>query len=130
MLARKLGALEPFGEGLATVAEGRHLAERLGVEKDLSLRRRLLWSNAPWGAVVLDDLARSSPRRWPLVIARLLTPSPRALRAASPLARRGIPGLVLAYVLRPFALIAKLPAAVRAWRAARGRMDSDLATRG
>lgn len=124
-LARRLGALEAFGEGLGTLEEGRQLAWELGAVTRLSVRRRLLWASAPWGAVVLDDLARSSPRRWPAVSARLLAPSPRALRDSSSLARRGGVGLALAYAFRPIALARKLPSAVRAWCAARRRAHFD-----
>jgi hypothetical protein len=118
-LAERLRAAEAFAEGLAVLERGRGLAQRFGSGGGQSVRRRLLWAGAPWGAVVLDELTRSSPRRWPTVVARLLAPRPRVLRATSRLARRGTAGLFMAYALRPVMLAAKLPAAVGAWRRAR-----------
>jgi hypothetical protein len=124
-LAAKLGAVEAFAQGLATIEQGKALAARFGCGGEPSVRRRLLWAGAPWGAVVVDELARSSPVRWPVVAVRLLAPNPRSLRASSPLARRGVSGLILAYTFRPFLLLAKVPEAVKVWRRTRADARSE-----
>ena len=119
-LAKALDAESPFAEGLQLVPEGEPLRLRLGLTDGNSVKRLLAWEDAPWGARALEEI-RSAPgvgARLRL-IARLLIPTPRAMRLDTSLARRGPRGLAAAYALRPLHLAARLPAALQAWRRAR-----------
>jgi hypothetical protein len=118
-LAVKLHAEAPMGVGLGLTEAGRDIAGRLSLPTEPSPAIRLLWAGAPWSAGFIESLIRQrDPRATATLIARLLWPSPTALRRGSALARRGPRGLLAAYALRPFQLARRLPAAVRTrWRA-------------
>jgi hypothetical protein len=114
-LAVRLDALGAFLAGLHYEPAGRALSDRLGLpdashapvfvpSHDASRERRLL-----------EELRLRSPRERVRLVMRVLAANPRALRVRSPLARRGLPGLVAAYVLRPFDL---------GWRFARATRDA------
>jgi hypothetical protein len=125
-LAQRLVATTAFADGLSAVEEGVALASRLGLETDPSVRRRLLREGAPWGSIVLAEIAGLSWRERARLLRRLLAPSPRVLRKSTPLARRGRAGLAAAYALRPLRLALRLPPAARAWKAAgRGGHEQD-----
>ena len=124
-LAVRLDALPRFSAGLGTRPLGVKLIDRLGLKGTVDVRAGLHTAGAP--PAVADGLVRLrathgvGPRV--RLIARSLTPPSAAMRLAHPrLARLGTFGLMLAYVYRPFWLLAKLPAAVRAYLEARRRV--------
>jgi len=121
-LAVRLDALSRFTAGLGTRPLGLKLIDRLDLKGTIDLRAALYTSGAP--PAVADGLARLRTTRGvrPRVrlLVRALTPSSGSLRLAHPrLGRLGIFGLVLAYMYRPFWLLAKAPAALRAYARAR-----------
>lgn len=119
-LAVALRADSPMGVGLGLTDAGRAIAGQLSLSTEPSPASRLLWAGAPWSASVVDSLIRQrDPRAAAALAARILWPTPVALRRGSALARRGCRGLMMAYVLRSFQLALKLPAAFRTRRRAR-----------
>jgi hypothetical protein len=116
-LAVALEAQAAMGVGLGTSAEGRARARRLSLVTEPTPAQRLLWDGAPWSATVLEALiAERGVRARLRMLARVLWPTPAALRRGSALARRGRRGLVAAYAFRPLQLARLLPDAVRARR--------------
>ena len=117
-LAVILKAEGPMGVGLGLIPAGRALAQELSLPTEPTRAHRLLWRGAPWSAIVLASLSdQRSLRARAALLARILCPSPAALRRGSELARRGLRGLLAAYALRALRLGWQLPAALRAsWR--------------
>jgi hypothetical protein len=119
-LAGELGAGEALAAGLRAGPEGARLADELGLPAVLSPRRRLLAADQTPGSLgVLRILDAATPRGRLRALRDELLPAPAIIRRASPLARRGRAGLVLAYLVRTVARAWRLPAAIRALRAAR-----------
>jgi len=96
------------------------VAERLGAQPPASAEVLFHASTVPDGALFLDALrsARSVRERSRLLV-RAVLPSPRYMRALSPLARRGRMGLCAAYVVRIFKRLATARPALKAIRIAR-----------
>ena len=116
-LAVTLEAEAALGAGLGTSEPGREIAQLLSLPSEPTAARRLQWDGAPWSASVLESLITTRGiRHRTAIVARLLWPSPDALRRGSTLARRGPLGLLAAHALRPIQLLAGLPAALRALR--------------
>jgi hypothetical protein len=125
MLAERLDALPAFSTGLRLLPEGAKLAARLDLPVAASTEASLRSSNAPRGALGLEELARARGLRAKLeLIARNIAPSPRFMRAWSPLARRGRMGLAAAYVWRPAAIVLRAGPAAFAWLRARRRASA------
>jgi hypothetical protein len=127
-LAMRLDALPRLAAGLAVRPLGFELIKRLGLKGAVDVRSGLNTAGAP--PAVAEGLVRLSatPGIGPRVrlLARALVPPRAALRMTHPrLARLGIPGLALAYIYRPFWLLAKLPAALRAYARARRVVDAE-----
>ena len=119
-LAARSGATPAFALGLRLEPGGEAVASRLGLPTASSVELRLRASTAPPLALGLERLASAPGLAAKLaIVARKLVPSPAVLRSWSPLARRGPLGMAAAYALRPFWLLAHLPAGARAWRRAR-----------
>jgi hypothetical protein len=119
-LAVKLHAADAMGVGLGLTDGGRAIARQLSLATEPSPASHLLWAGETWSASVVDSLLRQrDPRKAIGLIARIVWPTPTALRRGSALARRGRRGLVMAYGLRPLQLSRRLPAALRARRRAR-----------
>ncbi len=120
-LAERIEATNALATGLSLRPEGEALARRLGLSQPTaSTVDALQVSGAPGGALALERLARIGGwRARAALLARAAVPPPAHLRYFHPLARRGPLGLAAVYALRPFDLARKLPAAWRAWRAAR-----------
>jgi Uncharacterised nucleotidyltransferase len=127
-LAARLDAVPRFAAGLGTRPIGVKLVDRLELKGAVDLRAGLYTTGAP--PAVADGLVRLRIARgvWPRVrlLAEALTPASAALRLAHPrLARLGAFGLTLTYIYRPLWLIAKLPAALRAYLRARRMVHGD-----
>jgi hypothetical protein len=119
-LARRLQALDGFSAGLRTLPTGVKLAEAVGVQPPRSTRAVLLTQSPPPGADGLDALVTArSVRAGVELVARTFVPTRRWMRASTALGRRGGPWLGLAYAWHPVGVLARLPAAVRAWWRAR-----------
>jgi hypothetical protein len=119
-LAEDLGAAEPFAAGLRVTSRGSALAVELGLQEIASPQRKLMASSQPPGALGLLRIAESRGAAGRLTAIRdTLFPAPSYMRASYPGARRGTRGLLLAYGARLLARAQRLPAAVRALRAAR-----------
>jgi hypothetical protein len=127
-LAERLDALPRFTAGLRTRPLGLELSDRLGLRGTVDVRSALNAGGAP--PAVADGLARLKDSGGFAARARLLgralVPPSAALRLTHPrLAALGTPGVALAYVYRPFWLLAKLPAALLAYLRARRMVSSD-----
>jgi len=119
-LARELRAERAMGAGLGFTERGREIGRQLGIETDPTPALELLWSGAPWSATFVDAFRNeSSQRARARMAARVLWPSPDAMRRGSALSRRGRRGMAAAYLLRILQLGRRLPAAL--WHGARPR---------
>jgi hypothetical protein len=121
-LSRRLDAEAAFGTGLRLVEGGPALAELLGSAGKRSVEAELRAGSAPHMALVLTWLARggATPRQKLAVVTRKIFPPAEFIRLVYPVANRGRLGLAAAYVMRPIALLRRLPRTLRAlWRARR-----------
>jgi hypothetical protein len=121
-LARRLGVERELAAGLRLVPEGEAVAAGLDLPVVLTPELWLKSAGVFDGAHVLERLSRTGSARDTarLVLAEVF-PRPAELRYYTPLAHRGRLGLVAAYVVRPFLLVARLPGVLRSWlRARRG----------
>ncbi len=126
-LATSLRATPAFAAGLRLVPAGSDLAGRLGLPTEVPTDVALRASTPPAVALGLDQLERAENLRARLAILRhKLVPPPSFMRHWSPRAREGRLGLALAYLWRPLWLLARLPAAFKAWRSARRRDSARL----
>jgi hypothetical protein len=127
-LAVRLEALPRFAAGLAMRPLGLNLIDRLHLKGTVDMYGAVHSAGAP--PPVADGLVRLRATRGigPRVrlLARALIPTRPSLRLTHPrLARLGTPGLALAYMYRPIWLLAKLPAALRAYARARRMVHAD-----
>jgi Uncharacterised nucleotidyltransferase len=119
-LAISLDAVPRFVAGLAMRPPGRELIARLRMDPRIDARSALYSLGIPPVAGGIERLRTTRGfRRRVRLLARELVPSRSFIRAWSPLATRGVLGLVLAYGYRWFWLPLKLPAALRAHAHAR-----------
>lgn len=119
-LAREVGGTAALAAGLRTIPEGAELARRLGVARAVSVESRLDAAAAPVAAHGIEQIARArGARARAAILMRAVFPSRAFMRVASPLARKGTPGLLLAYARRPLWLAAHAPGAIVAWLGAR-----------
>ena len=121
-LAGRLEALPAFVAGLQLLPEGAALARRLGLEREERAEVTLRSASAPPAAEGFAWLMALPARGKVAFLARALVPPIGFMRVWHPLARRGIAGLLFAYLWRPFWLGWHAPAAVRAWRRANRRV--------
>jgi hypothetical protein len=120
-LAEELGAAPAFAAGVRLDPEGGNLADRLGLTATLPRDLRLRAGTSPPTTLGIERLITTrgvGPRL--RLIASELVPSPDFMRASSRLARHGRPGLVAAYLWRPFPLARKLRRGMLAWLRAAG----------
>jgi len=121
-LAVRLQALPAFVSGLTLAPGGTDLVRRLALETTEPVDVALRAATAPPGSQGLAWLmALPGATAKARFLVRALVPSRVFMRAWDPLARRGTPGLALAYLRRPVWLLRHLPAAVQAWRRANRR---------
>lgn len=125
-LAVLLEATEALAAGLRLLPEGARLADSLRLPSsssiDVQLRARAP-TEAKGGALALAWIAgHDTWRGRARAVARVLAPSPAAMREAYPISRRGRAGLLAGYVWRLIVLTPrKIVPATRAYRAARRR---------
>jgi hypothetical protein len=120
-LARRLRALPTFAAGLRLHTDGARLADRLDLPHDLPLMLSLRQEGEQSLASTIERLVTTSGlrARFRLLTKRLAPPTDYMRWLYPALTQRGRLGLALAYVWRPLSIIAKLPAAVIAWKRAR-----------
>ncbi len=125
-LADDLGALDAFHTGLRLVPAGQLLAARLGIETGSRVEVALVGERSRAPAVSIERFAATNDLRTRLsMIRHKLFPPKTFIHLWSPLGRRGRAGLFAAYAWRPVWVLLRVPAAVRAWRRARGKTRSD-----
>jgi len=119
-LAMRLDAAATFATGLALVPAGEAIVERLGIEKDNSVRALLLADTAPTVAFTLEDLRRTrgavAKARF---VGRKTFPTSEHMRLYYGVARRGRGGLALSYCQRIAGKLGKVVPGLIAWGAAR-----------
>lgn len=120
-LAARLDALPAFGAGLRLLREGETVARELLLPTRVTPEIALRATGAPDLSLGMNRLLEMNgvAARARYAATRAF-PSPAAMRAWSPLARRGRVGLAAAYAWRLPWLAARLVPALRAVRAARG----------
>jgi hypothetical protein len=121
-LARRLEAEPAFAAGLRRLPVGRELAHALELSDAVSVEVALRASESPPLTLALERLSsiRSVRGKISFAFSRIF-PEPARLRHNSPLARRGVIGLVLTYVGRLLWLAGWTAPAFRAWLRARRR---------
>lgn len=119
-LAVRLDALPAFGAGLRLLPRGRAVATELELLETAPVETILRAMSAPTMALGFDWLSRTHGfRRKARFVARKIAPQPEFMRAWTPLARRGRPGLAAAYLWRVTSLALRAGPAYIAWRKAR-----------
>ncbi len=123
-LAFEIDAAVTFAIGLRQTADGKALADSLGLPDELPIEDALRADTAPPIALGLSRLLQTDGARAKAALAlRELFPSVEFMRVWMPTRRLGALGLVLGYLWRPVSLAAASPRALyallRASRAAR-----------
>jgi hypothetical protein len=125
-LADRLGAVGSFAAGLRLLPAGSRIADELALPAERSVQTALLAGPPVPGALGWNDLALTRGRMAQVrLAARKLVPTPRFMRAWSPLARRGRVGLAVAYVARPAWVLWHAVPGLLAWRQARTRAHGE-----
>lgn len=108
-LALSLDAVHAFSAGLRLDARGAEIADDFGLPKEVPLDVAMRAAAVPPHALSLQwFLSQKGLGRKVRLIAGNLFPPPRFMREWSPVARKGKMGLLLAYLWRPFSLLARL----------------------
>ncbi len=119
-LAREWEALDFFVVGLGLDPEGVRLLGALGIAHQPSTAAAMRGMGMPRAQRSLEQLGRTRGAAGRLrLILRKVFPSPELMRIWKPIARRGPPGLVLAYLWRPPWLLFQLVPALRSYLEAR-----------
>lgn len=119
-LAQQLDATESFGVGLRLLPAGKSLADDLEVPVTLTAEGMLRSRTPPPTALGFEWLTHvPGIRAKARLVAGKLVPDAEFMRAWSPLARRGMIGLALGYLWRPFWLACHAPSGFVAWVDAR-----------
>jgi hypothetical protein len=119
-LAKTLDATPALAAGLMLVPRGAELAGRLGLSASATVAAALYARSLPPTALGFEHLATTKGTLAKVrLIAHEVFPDPMFLRQGSKLARRGPHGLVLAYLCRPFWLLAHSGRGYAEWRRAR-----------
>jgi Uncharacterised nucleotidyltransferase len=123
-LADELGAKPALAQGLRSVPSGAALAERLGLPLSRSLRIALSASHSPPLALGFDWLHQlPTLRNKAVFVLHKAFPPASYMRTWSPVARRGVGGLTVAYVWRLAWLLWRAPSGFKAWRRARRDLE-------
>lgn len=124
-LAQRLDAVPAFAGGLRLLSAGEAVADQLALPRATSVEVALRARAAPDLSLGLAGLAQMrGARSRAAFVLRKLFPSPTAMHAWRPLARRGKAGLAAAYVWRVGWVAARLGPAAAAVLAARRRARS------
>jgi hypothetical protein len=119
-LAARLSATGAFATGLRLSPEGRRVAGELGLPDERSVETALLAGEPVPGALGWHYLLSARGIRARLrIVVRKIFPTPRFMRAWSPIARRGPAGLAAAYGLRLAWVAGRLVPGFLAWWRAR-----------
>jgi hypothetical protein len=119
-LAEEVEATEAFAAGLRMVPLGEVLADELALPRRVTVELALRTRSAPQEALFFERLAQAPGIRTKVrLLARKVFPTAVLMRANSPLARRGTPGLLLAWLAHPWRVATRLPPALLAWLRAR-----------
>jgi hypothetical protein len=119
-IAMQLDAAGSFATGLSLLPRGETVVQRLGIEKDSSVRGLLFADTAPTVSFTLEELRTTSGIVGKLrLVARKAFPTRAHMRLYWPLARRGTLGLAAAYCTRIATKLGKLVPALIAWSRAR-----------
>lgn len=121
-LARRLRADGAMHAGLVLHPDGAALASSLGLTRAVPIEFILAERQPPPSSIGLARLLATRGTAAKLArLGRACIPTPAYLRAWTPLVRRGLPGLALAYVWRLVCLAGRLPSAAVAVGAAQAR---------
>lgn len=124
-LASSLLATAAFAQGLIMLPSGAELAGRLELDPVAAIDVQLRAARAV-EALTLSRLIRTPGLRARLSVVRhKLFPPATFMRKWSPLARRGLLGLAIAYLYRPAWIMRRAPRALRAWREAQRRVRQE-----
>jgi Uncharacterised nucleotidyltransferase len=118
-LALRLDAAAAFATGLRMVPAGRALSSRLGLDGVRSVRAQLSLSGVPLAQGFEHLAGTRGIRTRAMLVARELVPNPAFMRWWSPVAQRGIVGLVAAYLWRMVFFARHAVPGYVAWRRAR-----------
>lgn len=129
-LANRLEAEDTFAAGLQLTPAGRELAAAIGVGTSRSVDGTLRLERVPLAEGIKAFTETRGVRGKLALLARELFPSRTFMRWWSPLARRGIVGMVLAYLWRPIWLAFRALPAYRAWRRAAGPREAPATASG
>jgi Uncharacterised nucleotidyltransferase len=127
--ASALDAVSAFSFGLRLFPDGVEVARTLGLSGDVDAETLLRADDAPSLAMALARFtATPGVLRKLSFLARKVIPTPARMRRLFPLARRGWPGLAVAYVWRLVALVPTAGPSLRAWWKARKRSSQRRTT--
>jgi hypothetical protein len=120
-LAREYDGLQAFSSGLRLLPEGVELADRLGIGEVRSVAHEIRYRNVPTAealnALLVPGVGAGEILR---MVFREAFPKPAFMRWWSPLARKGLLGLLASYPWRWIWLLANAPRGLLAvWRARR-----------
>lgn len=128
-VAHEIGATAALSAGLRLHPDGGHIADRLGLPRDIPPWIRLQALGLVPEVATLEWLRSLGPRQAarlalrklfpPLSYMRAWTPLPLRAVGATPLAQRGGLGVVWAYLQRLGWLLLRTPGALLAWQRAR-----------
>jgi hypothetical protein len=122
-LSLKLEADPQFAAGLRASKRGAEIAATLGLPVESSLELELRAGDATNAALSLDWIIRAAGFKGKVAAAaHKLFPPPSFMREKSRLAQHGTVAMVAAYAVRPFAILWRLPSALRAWLRASKRI--------
>ncbi len=115
-LARRWQALDYFVAGIRLDPGGERLLSELGIEHEPSRAAKMHAAGMGSAEFAIEHFARTPTARGRIrLVAAKLVPGPDEMRRRWRLARRGPLGLGIAYLCRPFWLLAQLAMAVPAY---------------
>jgi hypothetical protein len=115
-IAVRLGATEEFAAGLRVTYAGEALADWLGLGHPASVDMWLKTNPSSYGAWMLERVSQTPDLAGRIrIVMQIIVPPRIQMYRFVPLARRGFPGLLLAYALRPVQLLVHSGPAIRDW---------------
>ena len=126
-LAERLDAVQAMSAGLGLLPDGREVQQRLALPAPSDPLVLLRAESASSVALGIARFAQERPSQRVAHVARGILPTPAFLRWWTPLARRGVVGLVAGYVWRYVYLAGSLPGAIASFRRVSDRSDRPYA---